>query len=183
MIKFKKNDNKITIEGSFDLGYLGIYNNLELDDELHKIDISRLDEYFNNFQKKISDNILIINNNLLFNIMNDLDQSLLPYWEIEGLVDNVITDGNLEEYYYNNRVSIDKVYDLFENNEDLTVVFKNSYPHFNLDKFIKSIIPTSLYLSDCNISFQCDDGLGAKILCCAYDEITEDLEFIDWHNH
>ena len=54
---------------------------------------------------------------------------------------------------------------------------------FNLDAFIKNIVPESCVLGDDEISFQYSEKFQWALICVAYDRINlKDFSFTDWHN-
>ncbi len=212
MINISIADDVLSISGSFDFGYIGIYKDdqiciLDNLDEIKEWDIvsKGLDvavctdeeivqfimKYFNDFEKRIKDNIKLVNDNFLLNMFVDMEACGCEFWKIKELVIEEkmpsTIEGNIYEPYWDTLSELAKEYDDVPNDgtvkkTDVEAVVRKNYPMFDLDNFIKNIIPESVTLTDGYISFQCSDNFNYKILCSAYDELDESLRFTDWHN-
>lgn len=151
-----------------------------------------LAEYCNQKEREIAANAKQINDCILYHLFADMEGCGYPFWEIKGAVlpdhpqkygaNKVYSskNGNITmlSYYFDdkpNNGTLDK--------PDVEAVIRRLYPMFNLDGFIKSFEPESLYFNGKFISFQFSDGWGAKLACGAYDELDENFTFTDWHNH
>lgn len=206
-------DGEIVVSGSLNLGYIGIFEDeqIELDDTLEEIRewdivtenldedctdeeiIEFLNQYFNSFADRITQNIININNTFLLYVFDDMINTELDFREIEELYIE-------EKNFYSSEMDISEIYKVsgqalsslapyFEMPNDgrvpkghLEAVFRGCFPMFDLDCFIGNIEPECIGLSDGSISFQCSDGFDNVILCGAYAELDEDLSFSDWHN-
>ncbi|MCM1384005.1 MAG: hypothetical protein NC243_05575 [Lachnoclostridium sp.] len=210
MIKINLNDDELQVMGTFDFGYIGKFK----DDEISIVDtideirdwelvcdnlsedcsdeeiVELITEYFNNFEKKIQDNIKNVNGDFLLHVMSDMYHVANEFWTVKELVtdESMICEGidpykahasefaELSDKYMDtpNNGSIDK--------SGIEAKLREYFPLFHFDTFLENVIPESVGLSDGFISFQCSDGFGNKILCGAYDELDEELRFTDWHN-
>lgn len=206
-------DGEIVVSGSLDLGYIGIFEDeqIELDDTLEEIRewdivtenldedctdeeiIEFLNQYFNSFADRITQNIININNTFLLYVFDDMINTEFDFREIDELYIE-------EKNFYSSEMDISEIYKVsgqalsplavyFESPNDgrvpkghLEAVFRGCFPMFDLDCFIENIEPECIGLSDGSISFQCSDGFDNVILCGAYAELDEDLSFSDWHN-
>ena len=206
-------DGEIVVSGSLNLGYIGIFEDeqIELDDTLEEIRewdivtenldedctdeeiIEFLNQYFNSFADRITQNIININNTFLLYVFDDMINTEFDFREIDELYIE-------EKNFYSSEMDISEIYKAsgqalsslapyFETPNDgsvpkghLEAVFRACFPMFDLDCLIENIEPECIGLSDGSISFQCSDGFDNVILCGAYAELDEDLSFSDWHN-
>lgn len=206
-------DGEIVVSGSLDLGYIGVFEGeqIELDNTLEEIRewdivtenldedctdekiIEFLNQYFNSFADRITQNIDNINGTFLLYLFDDMMNTEFDFREIDELYIK-------EKDFYNSQMDIAEIYKAsgqalsslapyFEMPNDgsvpkghLEAVFRGCFPMFDLDCLIENIEPECIGLSDGSISFQCSDGFDNVILCGAYAELDEDLSFNDWHN-
>lgn len=206
-------DGEIVVSGSLDLGYIGIFEDeqIELDDTLEEIRewdivtenldedctdeeiIEFLNQYFNSFADRITQNIININNTFLLYVFDDMINTEFDFREIDELYIE-------EKNFYSSEMDISEIYKAsgqalsslapyFESPNDgsiskghIETVLRACFPMFDLDCLIENIEPECIGLSDGSISFQCSDGFDNVILCGAYAELDEDLSFSDWHN-
>ena len=206
-------DGEIVVSGSLNLGYIGIFEGeqIELDDTIEEIRewdivtenldedctdeeiIEFLNQYFNSFADRITQNIDNINGTFLLYVFDDMINTELDFREIEELYIE-------EKNFYSSEMDISEIYKAsgqalsplapyFEMPNDGSVpkghietVLRACFPMFDLDCLIENIEPECIGLSDGSISFQCSDGFDNVILCGAYAELDEDLSFSDWHN-
>ena len=206
-------DGEIVVSGSLNLGYIGVFEDeqIELDDTLEEIRewdivtenldedctdeeiIEFLNQYFNSFADRITQNIININNTFLLYVFDDMINTEFDFREIDELYIE-------EKNFYSSEMDISEIYKAsgqalsslapyFEMPNDgrvpkghLEAVFRGCFPMFDLDCLIENIEPECIGLSDGSISFQCSDGFDNVILCGAYAELDEDLSFSDWHN-
>ncbi len=155
-----------------------------------------LAEYYNQKEREIAENEKQINSNILYRLFSDMEACSYPFWEIK----EAVLPGYLEKYgeddyydvvYCHNDDGIDSLSGYFEDNPnngttekpDVEAMIRKLYPMFNLDGFIRSFEPESLYFEGRDISFQFSDGWGARLACAAYDRLDENFKFTDWHNH
>lgn len=228
MIRVKFKNGVCLIKGTIDLGYLGVYKNLngskeisleasyeEIIDDMNNSEFSSggyeftwnflndhvtddsetsvaaaIQQFFNDQEEEVSDKIDYVNGQFLEFLYDDLQSTYYPFWEIEELVNWELMDGiskddiegkteEIEEFVYSNALNFDDLEDDYSNMEEL---FKEALPTFNLTTFLEKIIPESLTLTGMHMAFQCSDDYDCEILCAAYAEIKENLEFSDWHN-
>ncbi len=206
-------DGEINIQGTINLGYIGTYTDsqIELDDTLEEIRewdivtenldedctdeeiIEFLNQYFNSFLDRITQNIDNINNTFLLYVFDDMRNMETDFREIDELYIE-------EKNYFSSEMDISEIYErtspmlvtyapYFEmpndgrvSKADVETVLRACFPMFDLDCFIGNIEPECIGLGDGSISFQCSDGFDNVILCGAYAELDEDLSFSDWHN-
>ena len=138
----------------------------------------------------------MVNDNFLANVFYDMSQCGYEFWENEKLVTS--TDFDEDELWESGYDDLNEVIDdLMEEysgkandgsvgsvkKRDVEAAVRKALPLFNLDAVLKSVKSEYLCLSDGYLAFQCSDTLGAEILCGAYDQLSENLEFTEWHNH
>lgn len=144
-----------------------------------------IETYFNNQEARIASNN-IVNNQFLANIANEMYNCGYEFWENEELVieENMpdVDENKLNDAIYKKHEAVIEGFYSYPD-EDLSVLFKETFPMFNLDRLISGITPEYLNLENKRMVFQCDDDVGLEVLCGAYAEILEDLSFYDWHNH
>jgi hypothetical protein len=183
-------DGEIVVSGSLDLGYIGIFEDeqIELDDTLEEIRewdivtenldedctdeeiIEFLNQYFNSFADRITQNIININNTFLLYVFDDMINTEFDFREIDELYIE-------EKNFYSSEMDISEIYKAsgqalsslapyFETPNDgrvpkghLEAVFRGCFPMFDLDCLIENIEPECIGLSDGEISFQCSDAL------------------------
>lgn len=206
-------DGEIVVSGSLNLGYIGVFEDeqIELDDTIEEIRewdivtenldedctdeeiIEFLNQYFNSFADRITQNIDNINGTFLLYVFDDMINMETDFMEIDELYIE-------EKNFYSSEMDISEIYKAsgqalsplapyFETPNDGSVpkghietVLRACFPMFDLDCFIGNIEPECIGLSDGEISFQCSDSFDELILCGAYAVIDEDLSFSDWHN-
>ena len=123
MIKIYLEDGELKVKGSINLGYIGTFEDseIEIDDDLEDIRdwdiiednynpectddelISYLNVYFNTFIEKIEKNIDNINGEFLLQVFTDMDNSEINFMEIDGLFDE-------EKLLYGNEEDIAEIY-------------------------------------------------------------------------
>ncbi len=206
-------DGEIVVSGSLNLGYIGIFEDeqIELDDTLEEIRewdivtenldedctdeeiIEFLNQYFNSFADRITQNIDNINGTFLLYVFDDMINMETDFREIEELYieekNYFASEMDISEIYKASGQALSSLAPYFETPNDgrvpkghLEAVFRACFPMFDLDCFIENIEPECIGLSDGEISFQCSDSFDELILCGAYAVIDEDLSFSDWHN-
>lgn len=208
MIELAISNGKIKATGSFDIGYIGKYDGDIIDtdplDEVREWDIVQehfdsefldeemlkfLTDYYNNYEKRIQDNIKKINGQFLVCMMHDLASCEYPFWETEELIANKscldtayskhadAAHGLFSKYGWNETPNDESVH-----KEWLEDNIRFLYSAFNFDALIKSIVPENLHLSDGYVAFQCSDGFDGVVLRNAYGEFDSKLTITDWHN-
>ncbi len=206
-------DGEIVVSGSLDLGYIGVFEDeqIELDDTLEEIRewdivtenldedctdeeiIEFLNQYFNSFADRITQNIDNINGTFLLYVFDDMINTEFDFREIDELYieekNFYSSEMDISEIYKTSGQALSSLAPYFEMPNDgsvpkghLEAVFRGCFPMFDLDCLIENIEPEYIGLSDGSISFQCSDGFDNVILCGAYAELEEDLSFSDWHN-
>ena len=154
-----------------------------------------LTDYFNQFEEKVQKNIKQVNDNFLINIFSGLSDIGYPFWEHDEIIIKDAMPKGLEEdfneliykpYWDEIDALSEEFYDVpndgSKKKPDVESAIRKMFPMFDLDRFIKGVVPDILCLNDGRISFQCNDSLDCSILCAAYDELDEELTFNDWHN-
>lgn len=154
-----------------------------------------LTEYYNQKEREIAANSKQINDSILHRLFWDIEGCSYPFREIPGAVSADFLEAHKGEdlakiVYSGKKVAADydDCFDDLPNNgsvdkPDIEAKIREVYPMFNLDDFIKSFKPESLFLNGNFISFRFSDGWGAELACGAYDELDENFAFTDWHNH
>lgn len=153
-----------------------------------------LETYYNLMENEIKKNIKQINDNILYNLFEDLESCRYPFWEIE----EAVIPGTLEGYDMNNLLEqiyagentfkwVDDFYNTPNNGTvkkvDLEGKLRKKYPMFNFDGLYQSIKPEGISFDGRFMSFQFSDGWGGELLEAAYDELDENFASTDWHNH
>ncbi len=212
MITISCTKNEFTVQGTFDMGYMGIYADEQIhilakNDEVrrwrsvtaalnaeHCTDAELaafLTDHFNALEQKISRNRKSINDNFLVRLFTDMDACGLEFWEYDELTVQSALPEDPDEMVYPPKWDIMKQlqeeYDASPNDGtalkmDAEAVLRQHFPMFNLDALLDFVVPEYLTLDDRGISFQCSDALGNVILCSAYDRLDEHFVFTDWHN-
>ena len=213
-LKVSFSNGKFVVSGEFDLGYMGVYKDSQIKilseiDDVRDWDCVKksfgekeptdeelcafLTDCLKQYQKKISENKKMVNDNFLVNVFYDMSQCGYPFWENEKLVTS--TDFDEDELWESGYDDLNEVIDdLMEEysgtandgsvkKRDVEAAVRKALPLFNLDAVLKSVKSECLCLRNGYLAFQCSDTLGAEILCGAYDELSENLEFTEWHNH
>ena len=212
MIDVKINDGKFEISGTFDFGYMGTYKDEQISfysevEEVKEWDIvgdrefdndeefaEFLTGYYNNFEKKIQENIKQVNDNFLQKIICGFNDVGAFFWEIDEITIKENVPEEVEEDYgviydpYDDKITEieDEFYETPNDGSiektDVEAFIRKSFPMLNLDRLIQGVVPEYLGLHDGSVSFQCSDDFGEEVLCGAYDELDEELTFTDWHN-
>ena len=206
-------DGEVKVKGALNLGYIGIFEDeqIELDDTIEEIRewdivtenldedctdeeiIEFLNQYFNSFADRITQNIENINNTFLLYVFDDMINTEFDFREIDELYieekNYFASEMDISEIYKASGQALSSLAPYFETPNDgrvskghLEAVFRACFPMFDLDCLIENIEPECIGLSDGSISFQCSDGFDNVILCGAYAELDGDLSFSDWHN-
>lgn len=209
-ITIKLVDDEFEISGKIDLGYMGTYidSQIEMDDDIDDaIDwdivcdnlpedcsdrqvVKFLNEHFNKYIDKISENIKLINDTFLLEVFLDMAASGMEFWKIPELY---IEDKNpyedIESVYSATHDGLTKLSAYLDapndgsvDKGDIEAELRALFPMFNFDEFIAGVVPESIELTEDGLCFQCSDKFGKAILCGAYDELDEELCFTDWHN-
>lgn len=180
MVKIKY-DGKFVVSGSFNLGYIGTFTDEMLAINVNVMDWEALPEtvntpenaadfltrYFNQFEKKIQNNIKHVNDAFLAHVF---DSTALDRYDVEE------PGYDMDDYSYApNDGSIKR--------EDVEKVLRKLLKGvINIDELISQIRPESLILTDGTVAFQISDE-NQEFLCGAYGEIwEEDLSITDWNN-
>lgn len=149
-----------------------------------------LAEYYNQKEKEAAEHVKEINDNLLFNLFDNLENCGYPFWEIKEAVapgynpeelDGSVYDGG-DVYKYSDE------FDGRPNNGtreylDFEAKLRKWYPMFNFDGLYQNIEPEGIALDGRYLKFQFSDKWGALLYECAYDEFDENFTSTDWHNH
>lgn len=206
-------DGEIVVSGSLNLGYIGVFEDeqIELDDTLEEIRewdivadnldedctdeeiVEFLNQYFNSFADRITQNIENINNTFLLYVFDDMINMETDFMEVDELYieeKNIYSSElDISEIYKTAGQALSSLAPYFEMPNDgstpkghIETVLRACFPMFDLDLFIENIEPECIGLSDGEISFQCSDSFDELILCGAYAVIDEELSFSDWHN-
>lgn len=210
MIDIQLEGNKLIIAGEICLGYIGTYKDSQIQfvDTIEEIRewkmiadnldencddpelLDYLDQFYNAYIEKIAKNIKQINDTFLLKVFLDMESCGMEFWEIDKLVvkDKMPADPDgIYEPYWDTMSELSSKYvdapnDGSVEKEDIEQILRNNYPMFDMDAFIKGIVPDVICLCEDGLSFQCSDAFHQSILCCAYDLLDEDLCFTDWHN-
>lgn len=212
MITISCKDDGFTVQGTFDMGYMGLYSDgqiqiLDKNEEVRQWDIvtaaldaqhctdaelsAFLTDYYNALEQKISQNRKFVNDNFLVRIYTDMEACGLEFWEYDELTIRSALPEDPDEMVYPPKWDvmrpIEEEYEASPNDgtvqkTDAEAVLREHFPMFHWDALLDSIEPEYLTFEDRNVSFQCSDGFGNVILCGAYDRLDEQLMFRDWHN-
>ena len=154
-----------------------------------------LEDYYNQKEAEIKENVKQINDCILFHLFWNLEGCAYPFWEIEeaiipGSLANYDMD-NLEDEIYDTEESVydwsnefwDKPNNGTIQKTDVEGKLRKMFPMFNFDGLYQSIIQEGISLNGRFMSFQFSDGWGAQLLECAYDRFDEKFTSCEWHNH
>lgn len=149
-----------------------------------------LAEYYNQKEKEAAEHVKEINDNLLFNLFDNLEACGYPFWEIEealidgydlGEVDaNAPYDGKVYEFsdYFDERPNNGT-----RERVDFEAKLREWFPMFNFDGLYDNIEPEGISFDGRWMEFQFSDKWGAQLYECAYDRFDENFTSCDWHNH
>ena len=212
MVKVFADGGSFRVEGKFDFGYIGLYQDEQIeiqedygeikswdfvsealdtetctDDELADF----LTEYINGLEQKIQKNIKQVNDNFLLKVFEDMEACGAEFWDIPELtIADALPENPSETVYQPNHDRLLPVYLEYRDSAndgsiektDVEALLRELYPMFNFDAFLAGIVPENICFFDTDISFQCSDKFDQAILCGAYDNLDEALRFTDWHN-
>ena len=164
-LKIYLEDGEIKIQGSIDLGYIGLFDDSQIDietslEEIREWDIVEehldadcsdeelidfLNAYFNGFVKKIKDNLDNINGTFLLQLFTDMDNCELNFMEIDGLFDE-------EKLLYGNEEDIAEIYNpvrqgLYSLSPYLESPNDGTVPKGHLESLLRSFYP--MFNFDC----------------------------------
>ncbi len=158
-LKIYLEDGEIKIQGSIDLGYIGLFDDSQIDietslDEIREWDIVEenldanctddelidfLNEYYNRFIKKIKKNIDNINGTFLLYVFTDMDSCENIFMVIDGLFDE-------EKLIYGNEEDIAEIYNpvrqgLYTLSPYLESPNDGTIPKGHLESLLRSFYP------------------------------------------
>ena len=158
-LKIYLEDGEIKIQGSIDLGYIGLFDDSQIDietslDEIREWDIVEdnldsnctddelidfLNEYYNRFIKKIEKNIDNINGTFLLYVFTDMDSCENNFMVIDGLFDE-------EKLIYGNEEDIAEIYNpvrqgLYTLSPYLEAPNDGTIPKGHLESLLRSFYP------------------------------------------
>ena len=158
-LKIYLEDGEIKIQGSIDLGYIGLFDDSQIDietslDEIREWDIVEekldanctddelidfLNEYYNRFIKKIEKNIDNINGTFLLYVFTDMDSCENNIMVIDGLFDE-------EKLIYGNEEDIAEIYNpvrqgLYTLSPYLEAPNDGTIPKGHLESLLRSFYP------------------------------------------
>ena len=158
-LKIYLEDGEIKIQGSIDLGYIGLFDDSQIDietslDEIREWDIVEdnldsnctddelidfLNEYYNRFIKKIEKNIDNINGTFLLHVFTDMDSCENNFMVIDGLFDE-------EKLIYGNEEDIAEIYNpvrqgLYTLSPYLESPNDGTIPKGHLESLLRSFYP------------------------------------------
>ena len=159
-IKLYLEDGEVNVQGSINLGYIGIFKDSQIDmdgdlDEIREWDIveDNLDEdcsdeelieflngYYQKFLEKIEKNIDNINGTFLLHVFTDMDSCEANFMVVDGLFDETkLTYGNEEdiaEIYNPVRDGLNSLSEYLETPNDGTI------PKGHIEGLLRSFYPT-----------------------------------------
>ncbi len=158
-LKIYLEDGEIKIQGSIDLGYIGLFDDSQIDietslDEIREWDIVEdnldsnctddelidfLNEYYNRFIRKIEKNIDNINGTFLLHVFTDMDSCENNFMVIDGLFDE-------EKLIYGNEEDIAEIYNpvrqgLYTLSPYLEAPNDGTIPKGHLESLLRSFYP------------------------------------------
>lgn len=149
-----------------------------------------LAEYYNQKEKEAAEHVKEINDNLLFNLFDNLEACGYEFREIEEAVAEGYDTENLDDDpYINSKVfEYSNYFDGRPNNGtreyiDFEAKLREWFPMFNFDGLYENIEPEGITFDGRFLKFQFSDNWGAQLYECAYDEFDENFTSCDWHNH
>lgn len=194
MIKLTEKNNRGTLSGSLNMGYMGVFSDelIELDDdyrddiEARVISLEEVQNTVNALEKNIQKHINNINNVFLLNAMDDMIDSGYEYWNVEGFGSEP-----LEEEWNNFTEQIGKWhYEYFDAANDgsqgiipdVEKFIRESLPSFDLDFMLRHIKPECLFITPDSFAVQFTSDFEGGLFVSAYTEIMDDLSLTDWTN-
>ena len=158
-LKIYLEDGEIKIQGSIDLGYIGLFDDSQIDietslEEIREWDIVEenldedcsddelidfLNEYYNRFIRKIEKNIDNINGTFLLHVFTDMDSCENNFMVIDGLFDE-------EKLIYGNEEDIAEIYNpvrqgLYTLSPCLESPNDGTIPKGHLESLLRSFYP------------------------------------------
>ena len=158
-LKIYLEDGEIKIQGSIDLGYIGLFDDSQIDietslEEIREWDIVEenldedcsddelidfLNEYYNRFIRKIEKNIDNINGTFLLHVFTDMDSCENNFMVIDGLFDE-------EKLIYGNEEDIAEIYNpvrqgLYTLSPYLESPNDGTIPKGHLESLLRSFYP------------------------------------------
>lgn len=158
-LKIYLEDGEIKIQGSIDLGYIGLFDDSQIDietslEEIREWDIVEenldedcsddelidfLNEYYNGFIRKIEKNIDNINGTFLLYVFTDMDSCENNFMVIDGLFDE-------EKLIYGNEEDIAEIYNpvrqgLYTLSPYLEAPNDGTIPKGHLESLLRSFYP------------------------------------------
>ena len=158
-LKIYLEDGEIKIQGNIDLGYIGLFDDSQIDietslDEIREWDIVEenldanctddelidfLNEYYNRFIRKIEKNIDNINGTFLLHVFTDMDSCENNFMVIDGLFD-------AEKLIYGNEEDIAEIYNpvrqgLYTLSPYLESPNDGTIPKGHLESLLRSFYP------------------------------------------
>lgn len=155
-----------------------------------------LEDYYNNKELMIKNNVKQINDYFLYRLIRNFADCEYPFWETYEAVlpefRDKYSDKDFEAIYDNDELN-NAIYALCDDfNEspndgsvektDVEGLARNLFPMFNFDGLIQSINPDDLNFSGGMLQVQFSDSWGYNFFCSAYEEFDENLAPHDWHN-
>lgn len=188
MITIKFVDENAVISGEFDLGYMGVYKNEQIEiidnsSEIRDWDIVEshfdseftddeladfLTEYFNAFETKIQANIKQVNDNFLIKMYLHIESTSFEFWNAPEITNAEYLPENTKNFdpytFCEESWKIEEEYEDTPNDSsmqktDVEKFLREKMPLLNLDALLAGIVPESLGLSDGRVSFQCSDSI------------------------
>jgi len=153
-----------------------------------------LTTYINMLECKVQNNIKQINDDLLWSMFFDMNDGGIEFWNCRELTvpelmpaaptyENIYSAASEKaQEFLNNLPKEEKKKKYNQKKPDYEAFLRENLPMFNWDNLINSIRAEHLTLDGEHLTYQCSDGYGGVVLCCAYNELGEDLKSTDWHN-
>lgn len=204
MVKVIAENGEFKVEGTFDMGYIGLFKDSQMEimttyaeprewqcvtealdtESCTDEDIAAcLTEHLNELEKRVQANIKHINDEFLYRIYDMMTGCSNEFWDHEELTVKEFMPEDEDIDIYDDIIAADEEHlgyceeepnDGSVEKPDVEAFIRKYMPMFNLDNFINGIVPEGLCFGDGSFSFQCSDKFDYALACSAYDEIEEE---------
>lgn len=195
MVNVICNQGRLDVKGTVDLGYLGKYSKINIDEDYIESEITEnlakeIENNINELETKVQNNLKEFNNTFLYHVLDYMVSIEFPFWEIDKITNKKDILKNPEEYYSEELQNIcPDLYDEYmfasinggKNKTDIEELMKNKLPAFNIDNFISLIKPTTLTYDTINFCAEMDNTLGNDLFY-GNIEISDENSYIKFQD-
>ncbi len=154
------------------------------------------EDYINGLEQTVRKNVKQVNDYFWYQLVNDLVDREIYFWEIEEAIlpgfRGKCTEEECLDAYGNEELQDvrSKLYEEFEGTPndgslektDVEALIKKVFPMFNLDGLAAAIEPEYLCIEGGMLQLQFSDGWDNSFFCAAAVEFDDHLTPMDWNN-